>query len=493
MTNIADAPAPTHIVFGTDGWRARVAEDYTFDNVRRCADGVARYIVERGEQARGVVVAYDRRFASEHFAQAAAEVLLAHDIPVAFGSHAVPTQMSSYEVVERGAATGIVITASHNPWTDNGFKVKSPTGSAAGPEILAVLERQIARNGGTAIERRPFADGEAAGLVERFDPFEGYERFLRRTVDLDALKAADVHVLVDPMWGAGAGWISRLLGGGRIRVTEIHQERNPYFGGVNPEPIRPNVDEALGMLAGGGYDLGLLLDGDADRAGAADEQGRFIHQLEVTGLLMYYLAEHRGWRDPVVISVNNTSMAERLGERYGITVHETPVGFKFIGPRMIETGAMMGAEESGGFGFGMHLPERDGIYADLLLLDLFLREKAAGRWPVSQALRHFHEVAGPSFYRRIDVHVDRSAYAETKRRLLVDLREKAPDELAGEAVTRTVPLSTNDGFKFFTADGSWLLIRTSGTEPLVRVYTEATSEPTREAMLEAGERLVRGG
>ncbi len=493
MTNIADAPAPTHIVFGTDGWRARVAEDYTFDNVRRCADGVARYIVERGEQARGVVVAYDRRFASEHFAQAAAEVLLAHDIPVAFGSHAVPTQMSSYEVVERGAAAGIVITASHNPWTDNGFKVKSPTGSAAGPEILAVLERQIARNGGTAIERRPFADGEAAGLVERFDPFEGYERFLRRTVDLDALKAADVHVLVDPMWGAGAGWISRLLGGGRIRVTEIHQERNPYFGGVNPEPIRPNVDEALGMLAGGGYDLGLLLDGDADRAGAADEQGRFIHQLEVTGLLMYYLAEHRGWRDPVVISVNNTSMAERLGERYGITVHETPVGFKFIGPRMIETGAMMGAEESGGFGFGMHLPERDGIYADLLLLDLFLREKAAGRWPVSQALRHFHEVAGPSFYRRIDVHVDRSAYAETKRRLLVDLREKAPDELAGEAVTRTVPLSTNDGFKFFTADGSWLLIRTSGTEPLVRVYTEATSEPTREAMLEAGERLVRGG
>jgi phosphomannomutase len=247
------------------------------------------------------------------------------------------------------------------------------------------------------------------------------------------------------------------------------------------------------MLASGGYDLGLLLDGDADRAGAADEQGRFIHQLEVTGLLMYYLAEHRGWRDPVVISVNNTSMAERLGERYGITVHETPVGFKFIGPRMIETGAMMGAEESGGFGFGMHLPERDGIYADLLLLDLFLRERAAGRWPASEALRHFHEVAGPSFYRRIDVHVDRSTYAETKRRLLVDLREKAPDELAGEAVTRTVPLSTDDGFKFFTADGSWLLIRTSGTEPLVRVYTEATSERTREAMLEAGERLVRGG
>ncbi len=492
MTDIAEPPTPTTIVFGTDGWRAKVADDYTFDNVRRCADGVARYVMERGEQAKGVVIAYDRRFASEHFAQAAAEVVLAHDIPVAFARHAVPTQMSSYEVVQRGAAAGIVISASHNPWTDNGFKVKSPSGSAAGPEILSVLEDQIARNGGTAIERRPFADGEAAGLVEWFDPFDGYERFVRRTLDLDKLKAAEIHVLVEPMYGSGSGWIPRLLAGGRIRVTEIHNERNPYFGGVNPEPIRPHVDEALGMLRGGGFDLGLLLDGDADRAGAADEQGTFIHQLQVTGLLMYYLAEHRGWRDPVVISVNNTSMAERLGERYGIEVHETAVGFKYIGPKMIETGAMMGGEESGGFGFGMHLPERDGIYADLLLLDLFLREKEAGRWPVSKAIEHFHEVAGPSWYRRIDVHIDRAEYPEVKRRLLIDLREKAPAELAGQAVTRTVPLATNDGFKFFVADGSWLLVRTSGTEPLVRVYTEATSEATQEAMLGAGERLVRG-
>ena len=492
MTIIADAPTPTTIVFGTDGWRAKIADDYTFENVRRCADGVARYVVERGEQAKGVVIAYDRRFASEHFAAAAAEVLLAHDIPVAFAAHAVPTQMSSYEVVQRGSAAGIVITASHNPWTDNGFKVKSPTGAAAGPEILTVLEEQIARNGGTAIERRPFADAEAAGLVERFDPFEGYERFVRRTVDLDALKAADISILVEPMYGAGAGWLPRLLAGGRIRVTEIHQERNPYFGGINPEPIRPHINEALGIIAKGGYDLGLLLDGDADRAGAADEKGTFIHQLQVTGLLMYYLAEHRGWRDPVVVSVNNTSMTGRLGERYGIETYETSVGFKYIGPKMIETGAMMGAEESGGYGFGMHLPERDGVYADLLLLDLFLREKAAGRWPVSKAIEHFHEIAGPSWYRRIDVHIPREQYAEVKRRLLEDLVSNAPAELAGQPVTRTQSLDTNDGFKFFVADGSWLLVRTSGTEPLVRVYTEATSEAVREAMLAAGEALVRG-
>jgi phosphomannomutase len=483
---------PTTIVFGTDGWRARIADDFTFDNVRRCADGVAQYVADRGETAKGVVVAYDRRFASEHFAMAAAEVLLARGIPVAFGVRAVPTQMSSYEVVTRGAAAGIVITASHNPWTDNGFKVKAPTGAAAGLEILATLEAQIARNGGTAIDRRPFADAEAAGLVERFDPYDGYEAFIRRTVDLDALRAADMRVLVEPLWGSGAGWISRLLGGGRIQVKELHQERNPYFGGVNPEPIRPHIDEALRTIAGGGFDLGLLLDGDADRAGAADERGVFIHQLQVTGLLMYYLAEHRGWRDPVVISVNNTSMGGRLGERYGIAVHETPVGFKFIGPKMIETGAMMGAEESGGFGFGMHLPERDGIYADLLLLDLFLREQAAGRWPVSRAIEHLHELAGPSFYLRVDVHVERALYAETKRRLLVDLADHEPAELAGQAVARIDSLSTKDGYKFFLADGSWLLVRASGTEPLVRVYTEATSEATRDALLDAGERLVRG-
>jgi phosphomannomutase len=492
VTTIAETPTPTTIVFGTDGWRARVADDFTFENVRRCADGVARYVVERGQQAKGVVIAFDRRFASEHFAAAAAEVLLAHDIPVFLAVSAVPTQMSSYEVVQRGAAAGIVITASHNPWTDNGFKVKSPTGAAAGPEILTVLEAAIAANGGVAIERRPLADAEAAGLVERFNPFEGYERFVRRTIDLDELKAADISILVEPLYGAGSGWIPRLLRDGRIRVTEIHNERNPYFGGINPEPIRPNIDAALAIIAGGGYDLGLLLDGDADRAGAADERGVFIHQLQVTGLLMYHLAEHRGLREPVVVSVNNTSMAARLGERYGIPTHETPVGFKFIGPKMIEAGAMLGAEESGGYGFGMHLPERDGIYADLMLLELFLRERTAGRWPVSKAIAHFHEIAGPSYYRRVDVHVARDAYGEVKRRLLVDLAEHAPASLAGRPVPRTEPLPTNDGTKFFLDDGSWLLVRTSGTEPLVRIYTEATSAGIRDALLDAGERLVRG-
>ncbi len=482
----------TQIVFGTDGWRAKIGDDYTFANVRRCAQAVAEYVIANGSQSRGIVLAYDRRFASEHFAAAAAEVVLGHGIPIVFADHAVPTQMSSFEVVQRKAAAGIVITASHNPWTDNGFKIKSPTGAAAGPEMLTDIEARIAAGADKPIESRPFADAEAAGLVERYDSFDAYRTFIGTNLDLDRLRAADLDLLVDPLFGSGATWIPRLLAGGRIRVNELHSERNPYFGGVNPEPIPPNVDEALRTIAVGRYDLGLLLDGDADRSGAADERGTFITTLQIYALLMYYLVEHRGLRAPVVKTVNETSMAERLGERYGVQVYEVPVGFKYVGPKMIETGAMMGGEESGGFGFGMHLPERDGIFADLMLLDLFLREKDAGRWPVSKAIAHLHEIAGPSSYRRLDVHFDRVVYPALKDRLLVELPQKAPTELAGRPVVRTQTLSTNDGFKFFADDGSWLLVRFSGTEPLVRVYTEAVSAAAVDSNLAAGEAIVRG-
>jgi phosphomannomutase len=492
LSTTAAAAEPTRIVFGTDGWRARVAEDFTFENVRRCAQAVSQYVVERGEQSKGVVIAFDRRFVSEHFAAAAAEVVLAHDIAVALAFEPVPTQMSSFEVVQRKSAAGIVITASHNPWTDNGFKVKSPTGAAGGPEMLSAIERFLAADGGRPIPRRPLADAEAAGMLERFDPYAGYAEFIRPNLDMDRLKAADMSILVEPLYGSGSGWIPRLLAGGKIRVTEVHSERNPYFGGVNPEPIPPNVNESLARLAGGGFDLGLLLDGDADRCGLADERGTFISTLQVFGLLMYYLAEHRGLRAPVVKTVNETSMAERLGERYGIAVHEVPVGFKYIGPKMIETGAMMGGEESGGFGFGMHLPERDGIFADLMLLDLFVRERAAGRWPASKAIAHLHEIAGPSSYRRIDVHFPPAIYPSLKTRLLAELPERAPRDLAGRPVVRTQTLSTNDGFKFFADDGSWLLIRFSGTEPLVRVYTEAATAAAVDANVLAGQAIVKG-
>jgi phosphomannomutase len=490
-SSAANAVLPP-IVFGTDGWRARIGEDYTYDNVRRCAQGVAEWVQQQGTTAKGVVIGYDRRFSSEFFAQATAEVLLAYDIRVALASQPLPTQMTSYEVVDKGYACGVMITASHNPWTDNGFKVKSPTGAAASPDMLAVFEKVIRDSAASQPPRKPYAEALANGGVTMFDPYEGYVKYVERSLDLDRLRQADMSVLVEPMWGSGSGWIPRLLAGGKIRVTEIHSERNPWFGGVNPEPIRPNIDEALGILASGGYDLGLLLDGDADRAGAADERGVFIHQLQVMGLLMYYLLEHRGMRQPVVSTINETSMVGRLGEKYGVDVFETPVGFKYVGPKMIETGAMMGGEESGGYGFGMHLPERDGIYANLLLLDLFIREREQGRWPVSAAVEHVHSIAGQSFYLRSDVHVDRQAYPALKDRLLVELVAQAPSSIAGHPVVRTDALETNDGFKFWLDDGSWLLVRFSGTEPLVRVYAEATNADLRDGILAEGSALVRG-
>ena len=485
------AGEPTKIIFGTDGWRAKIGDEYTFENVRRLAYGVARVVVEDGAAAKSVVIAYDRRFGSEDFAVAAAEVLLAHGIPVAYAATATPTQMASYEVVARGAAMGVVITASHNPWLDNGFKVKAPSGAAAGPALLKRIEAFVAETRGPELERRPFADAEAAGLVERFDSYPGYRRYVERNLDLAALANMKGRILVDPVYGAGAGWIGRLLAGGQLVVEEMRSERNPWFGGVNPEPIRPHIDPVLERMRGGNYDLGLLLDGDADRAGAVDERGEFLHQLQVFGLLAYYMLEHRKDLSPIVKTINESSMAERLGTRYNVPIFETPVGFKYVGPKMIETGASMGGEESGGYGFKMHLPERDGIFADLLLLDLLARERTLGRKTMSAVMDHVASIAGASFYLRIDVHIDRAAYPTVKERLAREL-VAAPPSVLGAYPVRPMPLDTGDGVKFFLEDGSWLLIRFSGTEPLVRVYAEASSAALRDELLALGERLARG-
>jgi phosphoglucomutase len=314
---------------------------------------------------------------------------------------------------------------------------------------------------------------------------------VERNLDLKALAAHDLRILVDPVYGAGAGWIGRLLEGGALRVEEMRSERNPWFGGVNPEPIRPHIDPVLARMRDGGFDLGLLLDGDADRAGAVDERGEFLHQLQVFGLLAYYMLEHRKDRSPIVKTVNESSMGERLGALYNVPVYETPVGFKYVGPKMIETGASMGGEESGGYGFKMHLPERDGIFSDLLLLDLLVRERALGRTTMSAVMAHVAEIAGASYYLRTDVHIDRGAYPAVKERLARELVAAPPTSVGGHSV-RPVPLETRDGVKFFLADGSWLLVRFSGTEPLVRVYAEATAAALRDELLVAGERLARG-
>ncbi|HEY7527442.1 MAG TPA: phosphoglucomutase/phosphomannomutase family protein [Candidatus Limnocylindria bacterium] len=480
----------TKIKFGTDGWRAAIAEDYTFHNVRRCARGVAEFLHQNGTADRGVVVCYDRRFASEHFARACVEVLAAHDIQSFMPPEAVPTQVGSFFTREQGAGAGIVITASHNPWTDNGFKVKADSGGAAAPEMLAAIEATMDAHGELEQPpRRHYQDAEAAGLVEIFDPYPKFRDQLASIVDLERIKAAERRVLVEPLYGSGSGWFTRLLGDGRLTIRELHTERNPFFGGVNPEPIRPNVDAWLEEITRWGADIGIAFDGDADRVGMATEEGIFVNQLQVYGLLYWYLLDVRGQIGPAVYTVTTTSMAPKLAELYGTQAYETGVGFKFVGPKMTETNAVIGGEESGGFGFGMHIPERDGLASGLFLLDLWLTKGRAA----SEVLAELQALAGPSYYNRIDIRFAREGYDQLKADTLARLEHEAPEALAGRPVARRQALETGDGYKFYRDDGSWLLIRFSGTEALLRIYVEARSPEDVSALLDAGREIAAAG
>jgi phosphomannomutase len=473
----------TRIKFGTDGWRAAIAEEYTFHNVRRCARGVAEYLQEQGTAERGVVVAHDRRFASEYFARACVEVLAAHDIRSFTPPDAVPTQVGSFFTREMHAGAGIVITASHNPWTDNGFKVKADTGGAAAPEMLEAIEATMNRHSEDELPpRRDWDDAVQAGLVESFDPYPKFRAQLDSVVDIEKIRAADKRVLVETLYGCGAGWYTRLLGDGRMTVRELHTERNPYFGGVNPEPIRPNIDEWLAEIPRWGGDIGIAFDGDADRVGMATEQGVFVNQLQVYGLLYWYLLDVRKQIGPAVYTVTTTSMAKRLAEIYGTQAYETGVGFKYVGPKMTETNAVIGGEESGGFGFGMHIPERDGLVSGLFLMDLWLTKAKQA----SEVLAELQALAGPSYYNRIDIRFAREGYDVVKADTLARLDEQAPESLAGRAVVERKKLETGDGFKFYRDDGSWLLIRFSGTEALLRIYVEARSQEDVDQLLEEG-------
>ena len=478
------------IVFGTDGWRAGIADEYTFDAVRVCAQSVAEWVVRSGGADRGVVVGFDRRFRSEHFANAAAEVVAAHDVRVHLATAAAPTQSFSWATMRRKAKAGIVFTASHNPWTDNGFKVKAETGAAAAPDMLKELEAVIhpLEAHPERVRRIPLDEATKKGRLELFDPAPDYLSHVAELFDLEAFRGAGYTVVCEPLFGSASGYFPRLIGGGRTKVVELHAERNPFFGGVNPEPIPPNIDEFLRRIPVEHADVGLAVDGDADRAGLGDEKGTFVTTLTLYALLMWYLLEVRKLRKPVVKTVNMTSMADRLGAKYGVTVYEVPVGFKYIGPKMQETGAMMGGEESGGFGFAMHLPERDGIVADLFFLDFMLKTKKKP----SQLIAELMDMVGPSYYLRRDLHFSADAYASAKGRIMAALQEAAPEQLGGHAVAKIVQLDTKDGTKFFLDDGSWLLIRLSGTEPLVRVYAETKAQDELAPLLDAGEKMVRG-
>jgi len=467
------------IKFGTDGWRGIVGDDFTYANVRRVAQGTAEYLLSRAEYP-VAVIGYDCRFASEEFARAVADVFAANGVRSLIFDRPSPTQVASWTVIDRKATGAAVITASHNPYLFNGVKYKPETGSSAPSDVIAELERRI----NAVPEIAAPETGNADDLITVYDPRPSYYQQIERMVDLEAIKGAGLRIVHECMYGSGFRYVADLLAGGTTSVTELHNERNPFFGGINPEPIPPNIEAALAVMrAGGGNDLCICTDGDADRVGIIDETGRFIDQLQVYALLMLYLFEVRGMGGPVVKTVNMTSMADKLGAEFGAEVFEVPVGFKNVAPKMMETDAVLGGEESGGYAIRGHIPERDGILVGLLFADMILR---MGK-PLSQILADLERRVGPHAYARHDIHLARDTYDAERRRILDLLAANQPSEVAGVKVDR---VRSDDGFKFYLADGSWVLLRASGTEPLVRVYSEAATNGDVEARLAAIEDIV---
>jgi len=466
------------VKFGTDGWRGVIAADYTFDNVRACAQATADQINRRGQAARGMVVGYDRRFASEDFAAAVAGVLAGNGVKVYLASGAVPTPVVSYAVTELGAAGAVVITASHNPAQWNGYKVKDADGSSAPEDITGGIEEGAAQviTGGRPVQQIPLSEARAKGLVVDTDLDTGYHAQLGRLVDLSALKQAEIKAVIDPMYGVGAGHFTQLLAGGNIDLIEIRGEVNPAFPGIErPEPIAVNLAALTDAVKQYGAGVGIATDGDADRVGIVDEHGVFLTQLQTYALLALYFLEARGERGALVKTITQTAMVDRLGELYGVPVHETPVGFKYVAPLMVSQNAVMGGEESGGYGFRGHVPERDGVLAGLYFLDFMVR---TGQTP-SELLKLLYDKVGPHHYQRIDLTFPTAE----REAILGRVGAAQPDSLDATAVAN---YDTRDGFYYTLADGSWLLIRFSGTEPVLRIYAEAADPKRVDRLLSLG-------
>lgn len=462
------------IKFGTDGWRGVIAEDYTFDNVRRAAQGFASYLLEKGFAGRWVVVGHDKRFDSEYFAAATAEVLAANGLNVYLTDDATPTPVIAFAVVNKGACGAVNITASHNPPTDNGFKVRDPNGGAIDPEGLKRIEALIP-DSVEETKRVNIQDALRDKKVVYFDASEAYSENLKKLVDVQKIKDAGFTVVVDAMWGNGAGWFTNLIGGGKTKVIEIHNTRNPSFPEMKrPEPIRPNIDAGLRATVENKADVLLITDGDADRCGIGDENGEFINQLRVYALLALYLLEVRGERGDIVKTLSTTNMLNKLGKLYNVPVHETGVGFKYVAPKMMETNALIGGEESGGYAFRGNVPERDGILAGLYFLDFMVQ---TGKKP-TELLKMLFDKVGEHFYDRVDTPF--SGDRATREKMILDAK---PATLGGLKVTELV---TVDGFQFKLEDGGWLLIRFSGTEPIMRVYCETMHEEKVKAILDDG-------
>ena len=468
------------IKFGTDGWRAIIGEDFTFDNVRLCAQGAADLLKAHNIAQRGFVVGYDTRFASAQFAAAVAEVMTANGVPTLLCDRTAPTPTVAYNLVAKDAGAGCVITASHNPAAYNGFKYKPDYGGSALPEIVAELEERINGAASRGALRMPLADAEARGLLEYFNPLPDYLAHIASFVDVAAIRNAGLDIIVDAMHGAGAGYFAELLDGGSTRVSEIRSEPNPAFPAMaQPEPLAHNLEPLMNEVADRTADVGLANDGDADRLGVIDDDGRFITTLQTYALLCMHQLDTLGRRGPIVRSITMTGMVDKLGAIYDVPVHETPVGFKYLGPVMMSEDALLAGEESGGYAFRGNVPERDGILSGLMLLDMMVKTDMG----VADLLAELEDKVGPHHYDRLDLHFDESQRAA----ILTRLQRGAPASLGGKRVER---VDTIDGFRYLLSGGYWTLVRFSGTEPLLRIYAEAESPAAVRLLLDEARALA---
>lgn len=517
-------PAP--IRFGTDGWRAVIAQDFTFTNLERVAQAYADYLLQQtgdgaslktadqllakqlvevgqiskeeaetemfrrvireaalaGQPPRQesrsplVIVGYDRRFLSEQFAQRAAEVLAGNRLRIAMFERDVPTPLVSWAVRRHGAAGGIVITASHNPPEFNGFKIKAPWGGSAPPEATAAVESLV---GASMPVRRNTNTKETAGIIT--SAVESYREQVASYVDLARLRSAHSRVIIDSMHGAGGRWVESFLRGGEVRAETIRAGRDPLFGGVNPEPIDHNLGPLKSRVKETNASIGLATDGDADRLGAVNERGETMTMHEVVPLLLLHLARRRGMAGGVVRTFSQSVLTKRIAGALNLPLHETPIGFKYIAELMLRDNILIGAEESGGIGVSGHIPERDGILNCLLLLEAVV---AAGKRP-SEMVRDMHREFGEFYFRRRDTRVGVGRGKE----LVASLASAPPLEVAGYKVEH---VETLDGTKLIFGDESWLLFRQSGTEPVLRTYSEATSVAKANALLDEGQQLASG-
>jgi phosphomannomutase len=466
------------IKFGTDGWRGLIADDFTYDNVRRVAGAIAGYVLNHEEPQRGVIVGYDARFVSPAAARIVAEVLAGAGIPVKLADDYTPTPAVSYAVKTQGAAGGVMVTSSHNPWNWNGVKFKGNFGGSATPAIMKKIESELAAGA------MPLGSTAA---IEEVDLKKAYVRAVCAFVDMDLIGRTKFKFAVDAMYGSGRGVLPGILADRGVKFVAIRQELNPLFPGINPEPIEPHIQMLQDTVVRENCDAGLATDGDADRIGAVAEEGSFVDAHKIFSVLLRWLLERKKWPGEITRAFNTTRMIDRIAAKYGRKVHETPIGFKYAADLMMEREILMGGEESGGIGYSRFLPERDGVLNCLLLANAMAEE---GK-PLGQLVADVQREFGPHYYGRHDLHIS----DEMKQSAIQRARAESTQSLGKYKVLKKECM---DGVKFFLnapTEGNgaeaWALFRASGTERLLRLYVEASSQSLVTELLTVGEQFVR--